>query len=60
MPVVLASRVEGGAVSAEELGRIKGLIAAGDLAPVKARVLLMLALAHGLTAKEVERVFREY
>ena len=60
VPVVLASRVDGGAVSADELGGIKGLIAAGDLAPLKARVLLMLALAQSLTGKEVERVFREY
>jgi L-asparaginase len=60
VPVVLASRVDGGVVSADEPGRVKGLIAAGDLAPVKARVLLMLALAQGLTGTEVERVFREY
>jgi len=39
---------------------IKGLIAAGDLSPIKARVLLMLALAQGLRGPDLERVFREY
>jgi len=36
------------------------LIAAGDLAPLKARVLLMLALSKGLDLPGVARVFREY
>jgi L-asparaginase len=60
VPVVLASRVEGGSVSVEEVAVLKGLIAAGDLGPLKARVLLMLALAQGLGTSDIERVFREY
>jgi len=60
VPVVLASRVEGGSVSTDEVTVIKGLIAAGDLSPIKARVLLMLALAQGLRGPDLERVFREY
>ena len=60
VPVVLASRVEGGSVSAEEVAVLKGLIAAGDLGPLKARVLLMLALAQRLRDRELQRVFREY
>jgi L-asparaginase len=60
IPVVLASRVEGGSVSAEEVAVLKGLIAAGDLGPLKARVLLMLALAQGLRPPDLERIFREY
>ena len=60
MPVVLASRVEGGSVSAEDVAVIKGLIAAGDLGPLKARVLLMLGLAQRLRDRELQRVFQEY
>ena len=60
IPVVLASRVEGGSVSAEEVAVLKGLIAAGDLGPLKARVLLMLALAQRLRDRELQRVFQEY
>ena len=37
VPVVLASRVEGGSVSTDEVTVVKGLIAAGDLSPIKAR-----------------------
>ncbi len=60
VPVVLASRVAGGSVSAEDVAVIKGLIAAADLGPLKARVLLMLALSQRLRAPELVRVFREY
>jgi L-asparaginase len=60
VPVVLASRVEGGSVGAEDVAVIKGLIAAGDLGPLKARVLLMLALAQPLRDKDLQRVFQEY
>jgi L-asparaginase len=58
--VVLASRVEEGQVKPEDLGPMPGLVAAGDLSPLKARVLLMLALAQGLSGDEIGRVFREY
>lgn len=60
VPVVLASRVEDGSVSAEDVAVIKGLIAAGDLGPLKARVLLMLGLAQRLRDRELQRVFQEY
>jgi L-asparaginase len=60
VPVVLASRVPGGSVSAEDVAVVKGLIAAADLGPLKARVLLMLALSQRLRAPELVRVFREY
>jgi L-asparaginase len=60
IPVVLTSRVEEGSVSAEDVAAIKGLIAAGDLGPLKARVLLMLALAQRLGQPDLERIFREY
>jgi L-asparaginase len=57
IPVVIASRVPGGRVSADDLGAIPGLLAAGDLAPIKARVLLMLGLSRGLNGRDLARVF---
>jgi L-asparaginase len=60
IPVVLASRVEDGHVTLEDVQRQRGLIAAGDLAPLKARILLMLAISQGLEGADLERVFREY
>jgi L-asparaginase len=60
VPVVVASRVEDGHVSLIEGGAAPGLIAAGDLAPLKARILLMLALSKGLDVQGLGRVFREY
>jgi len=58
--VVLTSRVEDGSVSTEEVAVLKGLIAGGNLGPLKARVLLMLALAQRLGTTDIARVFREY
>ena len=60
VPVVLASRVADGYVSLDGIERAPTLIAGGDLAPVKARILLMLAVSQGLGPREIERVFREY
>jgi len=60
VPVVVASRVEDGRVSLLEGGVAPGLIAAGDLAPLKARILLMLGLSKGLDLQGLMRVFREY
>jgi L-asparaginase len=60
VPIVLASRVEDGHVMFEEMGREPGLISAGDLAPLKARILLMLAVSQGLEGRELARVFKEY
>ncbi len=60
VPVVVASRVEDGHVSLLEGGAAPGLIGAGDLAPLKARILLMLGLSKGLDLQGLARVFREY
>lgn len=60
VPVVVASRVEDGHVSLGESGAARGLIAGGDLAPVKARILLMLGLSKGLDLQGLARTFREY
>lgn len=56
--VVIASRVPGGMVAAADVPA--GAVAAGTLAPVKARILLMLALARRLDRGDIARVFREY
>ena len=55
MPVVVASRVPDGAVTTADVP--KGTIPSGTLSPVKARVLLMLALARGMRGPELERLF---
>jgi len=60
VPVVLASRVEDGHVTFEDTGREPGLISAGDLAPLKARILLMLALTRTHDGAEIQRMFSEY
>jgi L-asparaginase len=57
--VVTTTRAGGGGVGAGGRGgspRIQG----DDLQPVKARVLLMLALASTTEPTEVQRIFREY
>jgi L-asparaginase len=50
----------GAAVSAEERRLLARRVAAEDLAPLKARVLLMLALAVTDDPAEIQRMFREY
>ncbi|MGH7347367.1 MAG: asparaginase, partial [Candidatus Rokuibacteriota bacterium] len=58
IPVALASRVPEGRVTDPQS---RGLvIAAGDLPPHKARVLLMLALKTTRDANELNRMFRTY
>ena len=55
--VALASRVPEGRVMDRDSGLV---IAAGDLPPHKARVLLMLALGRTRDATELQRIFRTY
>ena len=54
--VVVASRTGGGRVTARMPAQLP-IIAAGDLAPVKARVLLMLALARQLEGDAIAGLF---
>jgi L-asparaginase len=58
IPVVVASRVAHGVLTINDVP--KGTIPAGTLSPVKARILLMLALARGDGPAEVAQVFRNY
>jgi L-asparaginase len=61
VPVVVASRVPAGRVDPDDVPESAALvIAGGTLTPVKARILLMLALATSLDAPGIARVFREY
>jgi L-asparaginase len=62
--VVSSTRTATGRVTAAgEPGRVQafpGTIAAEDLAPLKARILLMLALTKTTDPRELQRYFREY
>jgi L-asparaginase len=58
IPVVIASRVPVGSVTAADVPR--GTVPAGSLTPVKARVLLMLALATGVQPAALPRLFGEF
>lgn len=66
--VVLSTRTGSGRVPAGKMDVATGLaanlrpfvIAAEDLAPVKARILLMLALTKTDTPSEIQRMFTEY
>jgi L-asparaginase len=56
IPVVLASRVPEGRVMGSPDAIAGGILAAGDLPPHKARVLLMLALLEARDAVELQRL----
>jgi len=58
IPVVVASRVAHGVLTTADVP--KGTIPAGTLSPLKARILLMLALARGDGPSELAQVFRNY
>ena len=56
VPVVLASRVPEGRVMGTAAAPERGVLAAGDLPPHRARVVLMLALARGRSPGEIQRL----
>ena len=56
VPVVITTRAGGGRIS----GTRGTTIAGQDLAPIKARVLLMVALTHTQDPAELRRIFSEY
>jgi L-asparaginase len=62
--VVSATRTGAGRVAAPgEPGRVlavPGTLAAEDLTPIKARILLMLALARNADPRDIQRMLREY
>jgi L-asparaginase len=58
LPVVVASRVPRAEMLSSDVPR--GTIAAGTLSPVKARILLMLALARGDSNQAIADVFAKY
>ena len=60
IPVVQSSRVGSGRVPRLEVAQAKGTVSADNLTPQKARILLMLALAQGVTAAELPRIFETY
>jgi L-asparaginase len=57
VPVVLASRVPEGRVMGSAAQIAAGVVAAGDLPPHKARVLLMLMLLRTRDAREIQAAF---
>ena len=56
--VVLSSRAGSGRAGKTTRGRNAGFVTADNLTPQKARILLSLALAAGVT--DVERIFATY
>ncbi len=59
LPVVIASHVPGGRIVGDPVGNTEAVVAR-DLAPNKARVLLMLALTRTRDRKELQRLFEKY
>lgn len=58
--VVQAARAHGGRVDPRDRIRAAGYVAADNLAPSKARVLLGLAIAHGMSVAEIESCFGRF
>ena len=58
--VVQASRTGSGRVARTPNLRSRGIVAAGDLRPWKARVLLMLALTVSRDPEQIQQMFDEY
>jgi L-asparaginase len=57
IPVVIASRTGAGGVPPPEAFGPLPILGAGDLAPLKARLVLVLALARGMEESEIARLF---
>lgn len=61
IPVVLSTRTGGGRIASPlGSGAFTDYIAGEDLPPLKARILLALALARTRAASDIQRIFREY
>ena len=60
IPVVRSSRVGNGMVSQDYCDEELGTIPGGTLTPVKARILLTLALAMGAGQGEIGEIFKQY
>jgi L-asparaginase len=59
--VVAATRTGSGRIAALSSNRLReGMIGGEDLTPLKARILLMLALTKTRSATEIQRMFTEY
>ena len=59
--VVAATRTGSGRIAALSSNRLReGMIGGEDLTPLKARILLMLALTRTRSAVEIQRMFTEY
>lgn len=58
-PVVISSRIDDGIITQDSV-LCSRTVAANNLSPQKAAILLRLALAKGLKTEELERVFDEY
>lgn len=60
IPKVRSSRIGNGIVSSNSLDAKEGFIVSDSLSPVKARILLMLALQQERSREELERIFATY
>lgn len=60
IPKVRSSRIGNGIVSSNSLDAKEGFIVSDSLSPVKARILLMLALQKERSREELERIFATY
>ena len=58
--VVQSSRVGSGRIVALETRHVRGGVTGDNLLPWKARVLLQVALAHGVASDDLQRVFDTY
>jgi L-asparaginase len=59
--VVAATRTGSGRIAALPANRLReGMIGGEDLTPLKARILLMLALTRTHSAADIQKMFTEY